>query len=99
MNHEIDVEVLCAEWRFGNQVRMGLSELLADGFEDLLGQCSRLGDKGFEYFADAYVVCRVSLLLDCFDLQDRRGVKPDGVPKRLDHVVGVAAIARGDLMA
>jgi len=48
---------------------------------DLLRQGCRFRDKGFGHLADANVVCRVPLLLDGFDLQDRRGTKSNSVSK------------------
>ena len=71
---------------------MPLCQPIPDGLSDLLCQRFRLGDEFAGEFADPDVICGVALLLDSLDLKHGTGGKPDGVPKRLDHVVVVVLV-------
>jgi hypothetical protein len=77
---------------------MVTSEPMAGGVGDLWLRCSCFDSECLGYLADADVVVPVPPLLDGPDLENRGRVKSAGVPKRLNHVVTMAAVGLEDAM-
>ena len=82
-----------------HEIGVVLRKPLADEGKHIPSQGACFGGQRLCDFADAHVVSRVALLLNCFDVQERIRLQANRIAQRLDGVVVMTAIGLWDAIS